>query len=141
MKTFFRRLLGILIVLIVLTGFVWLVAFSVVTVPAADESKPQRALVLTWFRKSAIEPGALVLVELDTDSGKTRSIRRVQQIRLPDPSERPRATRAIGQALLDMDYKPKYGVTMPVGPATNDVEVVTQRRLKGVVVHLFGARN
>jgi hypothetical protein len=108
--------------------------------PASSREK-YTALVLKRFPRETLKPGDLILVEMNDGTTSTREIRKIESIQLPSESKRMKAagrrrTRRIGQAILDMDFKPHYSVS--AGENTNSTPVsIPESDVIGKVAHTF----
>jgi hypothetical protein len=110
--------------------------------PTASAS-PEKytALVLKRFPRDTLKPGDLILVEMNDGTTSTREIRKLESVQLPSESQRMKAsgrrrTRGIGQAILDMDFKPHYWVS--AGESTNSTPLsIPESDVIGKVAHTF----
>jgi hypothetical protein len=115
-------------------------AFLVNPTAGAVPQEKHTALVLKRFRRETLKPGDLVLFQIRTDTASNMEVGKLEKIQFPKDSQRLKASgrhRAIGQAILDMDFKPNYWIS--TGESTNSITSlrIPEADIKGKVVHSF----
>jgi hypothetical protein len=141
MKTFKRILIGTALGGLLLGALCFLL-FTMTDMPQPSATSTSSgghsvALVLRWCRPETLKPGMIVVVQAVNQP--ERRLCRIEAIQEPDPSERVKAGRRRGrrvaQALLDMEFRPRY-VVSPVN--TNEPkELIYESQIKGKIVHVF----
>ena len=150
-----QKLLIVAAVVGCLTALTYFLLFTTAEVPAylakptssADKrsGETRTALVLKWVRRDALKSGDLILVESRSGDGTASVIRRLGKIQPPDESERSKAGgrgrgRRIAQAILDMDFKPKYWISSEDEADPAGLVRIDESQIKGKVVHTFTKR-
>ncbi|MDB6068061.1 MAG: hypothetical protein JWR26_4269 [Pedosphaera sp.] len=137
-----------------LLAFLYLLLFTTAGIPtylmkpAGSPENPSdrtsQALVLRWVRHDSLKPGDLILVESQDGDATTRKIRKLEKIAPPDESERLkaggqpwRASHGIAQAILDMDFKPKYWISSEAPDDPAGLVRIEESQIKGKVVYTF----
>jgi len=127
-----------------LVGAIYFGLFTTLEMPpasaiSAGANGRSVALVLRWCRPETLKPGMMILVR--TLDHPERRLCRIEKIQEPDPSERLRAGRRRGrrvaQAVLDMDFRPRYLVIPLNAEPSSNVELIYESQIKGKVVHVF----
>ena len=80
-----------------------------------------------------------MVIAVQTLNHPERRLCRIEKIQAPDPSERMKARgrgRRVAQAIVDMDFQPKYLVS-PLGDPSNSRELIYESQIKGKVIHVF----
>lgn len=150
-----NRVKKILIVVVAgccLIALVYALGFTTAEVPAylvkpegsvdGPAGKTQRALVAKLFRLERLKPGDLILVARRNDNGELREIRRLEKVEPPDEAERSKVppggrhphSRTIAQAILDMDFRPKYWVSATDGTNSVGPVRIAEADIKGAVI-------
>jgi hypothetical protein len=120
--------------------------------PAGSNETPSHkryvALVLKWrgFEMESLNEGDLIVIQRRLGDKVCSEVRRLEKIQQPDESERQKVhidvggkyegSQRIAQAILNMDFKPKYWIS---GDGTNSTSPVRieEADIKGKVVHIF----
>jgi len=139
-----------ILIVATVTGFslvlIYSLLFTTAEIPASLTNSTQSpasaekhtALVLKRFSREKLKPGDLILVEINDGTTSTREIRKLEQIQFPSESQRMKASgrgRFIGQAILNMDFKPNYWVS---GESTNSSPIsIPESDVIGKVAHTF----
>lgn len=112
--------------------------------PENPSDHASQALVLRWVRYDSLKPGDLILVESQNNDATTRKIRKLAKIVPPDESERLkaggrpwRASHGIAQAILDMDFKPKYWISSERPDDSASLVRIEESQIKGKAVYIF----
>jgi hypothetical protein len=134
MMRWLKQIFRAIVVLMILGGIVCAFLFT------TCEVSGKRALVAKCYRKESLQPGDMLQVNPDIWNTKDLVVCRLEKINPPDERDRIRARgrgSGIAQAIVDMDFKPTYSVTLLSNETNNAAMTINQRQIRGKIIKVY----